>query len=90
MSYRPIGKQVLVRPQSSSKTRPSGLVLPDSAVKRVFRAEVLRLSDAIKHSEVRPGDTVAYHEHAYERKVPDGEGGQNCLIDYEDIQAVLT
>ena len=72
-----------------SRTRPR-LAMPRWEARARLPNPVMVVSDAIKHSEVQPGDTVAYHEHAYERKVPDGEGGQNCLIAYEDIQAVIT
>lgn len=90
-TYRPVNKQLLINPVDSQAKTSGGIVLPQSAVKRVYEAEVLALSEELENPKVRPGDVIVYNEHAYERRVkadPEDERSL-CFIDYHDVLAVV-
>lgn len=70
MQIRPIGDQVIIRPDRQDMT-PAGLVLPDSAKERPGKGTViavgpghLRPDGTLTEMQVKPGDVVAFRRYA--------------------------
>ena len=94
MKLRPLGDRVLVRPEESEETLPSGLVLPDTAKEKPQEGIVLAVGPGQYWEgnriplDVKVDDRVIYSKFGgTEVKV----GGEDLLIMQErDILAVIT
>lgn len=56
---KPLGHKVLVKPILEKKTK-SGIIIPESSVKQ-NKGEVVFIGTKV--TNLKPGDTVIYHEH---------------------------
>jgi len=71
MNIRPIRDWVLVRPTKGAAKTKSGIIVPDSAQKSEYKAEIIELGEGILHEggeikpfAYKPGDIVIYNQFA--------------------------
>jgi chaperonin GroES len=60
MTFKPLGKRVLIKREEESNTTASGLIIPDSAKEKPFRGEVLAVGKKAKKIGINIGDTVVF------------------------------
>ena len=94
MKLRPLGDRVLVRPEESEETLPSGLVLPDTAKEKPQEGVVLAIGPGQYWEgkriplDLKEGDRVIFSKFGGTEVKVDGE---DCLIMQErDVLAVIT
>jgi chaperonin GroES len=83
MNLQPLEDRIVVRPNESEATTPSGLVIPDTAKEKPQQGEVLAVgpgrraeqSGELIPVDVKVGDTVVYSKY----------GGTEITVEGEDL-----
>ena len=83
MNLQPLEDRIVVRPNESEATTPSGLVIPDTAKEKPQQGEVLAVgpgrraeqSGELIPVDVKVGDTVVYSQY----------GGTEITVEGEDL-----
>jgi chaperonin GroES len=83
MNLQPLEDRIVVRPNASEATTPSGLVIPDTAKEKPQQGEVLAVgpgrraeqSGELIPVDVKVGDTVVYSKY----------GGTEITVEGEDL-----
>lgn len=92
MNIKPLGERVVIQKIEKENVTASGIVLPDSAKEESNVAEVVAVSEELKHSEeiqcdLEAGDRVIYSKYAGTEVEIEGESV--ILIKYQDVLAKL-
>jgi chaperonin GroES len=86
MKLKPLGDRLIVRAIEKEETRPSGLVLPDTAKEKPEKGTVLAVGDG-KHDDagkripldVKTGDEVYYPKYGGS-EIKDPDTGEDLLV----------
>jgi chaperonin GroES len=81
MKLRPLGDRVLVRPEESEETLPSGLVLPDTAKEKPQEGIVI----AVGPGQYWEGSRLPLDVNEGDRVIYSKFGGQEVKVDGEDL-----
>ena len=85
-SVRPLGARVLVRVLDEESVTPSGLFIPDTAMEKPQRGEVVAVGDD-DDVKVAPGDRVLYPKYSgTELRL---SGVDHLILEMTDLLAVL-
>ncbi|WP_455513548.1 co-chaperone GroES [Porphyromonas sp.] len=66
MSIKPLADRVLVRPAAQETKTASGIIIPESALEKPVKGEVIAVGGGTKDEEMvlKAGDTVLYGKYA--------------------------
>lgn len=66
MSIKPLADRVLIRPAAQETKTASGIIIPESALEKPVKGEVLAVGGGTKDEEMvlKAGDTVLYGKYA--------------------------
>lgn len=86
MKLTPLGKRVVVKPQTAEEVTSFGLVLSDAGKEKPMQGEIISVSEEI--TSVKTGDIVLFKKYSpTEFKAKDGE--LLYVLDEEDLLAKL-
>ena len=89
MKIQPLADRVLVKPAPAEEKTIGGIIIPDSAIEKPLKGEVLACGQGTKDETmiVKPGDTVLYGKYAGQEIEWDGE--KYLMMRQSDLLAIL-
>jgi chaperonin GroES len=85
-TIKPVGKRVLVRPESAEEKTKSGIIIPDTARKeKPERGEVIAIGESLEGVSV--GDTIVFSKYGYDDIKIDGV--EYYVVKHDDVVAVV-
>ena len=96
MKLRPLHDRVVVKRLEEERTSPGGIVLPDSAVGKLFRGEVLEVGSGrildngdVRKLGVKVGDNILFGRYSGTETEYKLNGEELVVIREDDIVAVI-
>ena len=88
MKYRPIGEQVLVKPDETGNETAGGIFLPDDAKKRPETGRVVAVGGkAVSAPTLEPGQRILFDINA--GVDVEHEGATHTLMPVKEVYAIL-
>ena len=89
MKIQPLADRVLVKPAPAEEKTIGGIIIPDSAIEKPLKGEVLACGQGTKDETmiVKPGDTVLYGKYAGQEIEWDGE--KYLMMRQSDLLSIL-
>lgn len=89
MSFKPIGKRVLIKREESEAKTASGIILTDSAKEKPSQGEVIEISEGAKAECgcFNKGDTVLFNKYQGDEVKIDGQ--DFIILELKDILGVI-
>ena len=89
MSIKPLADRVLVRPAAQETKTASGIIIPESALEKPVKGEVIAVGGGTKDEEMvlKVGDTVLYGKYAGTEIEHEGE--KYLIMRQSDVLATL-
>ena len=88
MSFKPLGKRVLVERVEEEKKTESGIIIPDNVKEKPLSGKVVAISDEVKEDKkINEGDTVVFAKYSgTEIKL---SGKEYLVMNTDDILGIL-
>ena len=85
MTFKPLGKRVLIERLEEATTTASGIIIPDNAKEKPLNGKVIAVGDKVK--VVGVGDTVVFGKYAGSELALDGK--EYLIMEDKDILGVM-
>ena len=83
----PLGNRVIVRPKKAEEVTSFGLVLAESNKEKPMEGVVISVSDTVKDSPIKAGDTVLFKKYSPTEFTIENE--DIFVLDIEDLLAKI-
>jgi len=88
MSFKPLGKRVLIRREEQSNTTASGLIIPDTAKEKPLQGEVLAVGEKASEAGINVGNIVVFGKFINSTEVTvDNE--ELLILNSDDIYGII-
>ncbi len=94
MKIRPLHDRVIVRRMEEERTSPGGIVIPDAAVEKPIKGEIIAVGNGkilengeIRALDIKEGDKVLFGKYSGTEVKVDGE--ELLVMKEDDIMAVI-
>jgi chaperonin GroES len=89
MSIKPLADRLLVKPAAAEEKTLGGIIIPDSAMEKPLKGEVIAVGNGTKDEEMilKSGDQVLYGKYAGTEIELDGT--QYLIMRQSDVLAII-